>query len=390
MPVAQAERLCPQAVFLPADMHEYVAVHHGWSSSTAASPTASRSSPSTRPFSTSPAAGASSVRRRRSPVACRNWSTRPRASPALPVSGPTSCLPSWPPVFTSRPASASWTAADVGGRLRDLAVGELVRRRAGGRSVACEPRVDHGRHAARHSVRLSRGGVRLVGARGLKQLGVRARSLAGAQRPESARSLGHETTFAQDIRRLTAVARDAAQTHRRLMAPSAREGFAAQTVAVKVRDTPSPPLSAGARWRDPVETRLAFAAAAALFDGFDLRGRRVRLVGVSVSDLCSGALPAHPRRWLERGRPRRGGRRGARQVRVHIIMWPATHLSTCARMLDFIARGRLRRRPGGTRPLPALSPAAAPHGPALRLDNVRRTDATAPTERRRAREESHG
>jgi DNA polymerase-4 len=77
----------------------------------------------------------------------------------------------------------------------------------------------------------------------------------------------------------------------RLMARLRREGFAAQTVAVKVRDHAF--LTAERRrtlTRPTSSTRLAFAVAAGLFDEFDLRDRRVRLVGVNVSNLCSGAL----------------------------------------------------------------------------------------------------
>jgi DNA polymerase IV len=109
--------------------------------------------------------------------------------------------------------------------------------------------------------------------------------------PRAPRSLGHETTFAQDSNDSLLLHATLLSLTDRLMARLRREGYAAQTVSVKVRDHAFVTVERRRTLARPTSsTRLAFAVAAELFGEFDLRGRRVRLVGVNVSNLCSGAL----------------------------------------------------------------------------------------------------
>ena len=290
MPVAQAERLCPQAVFLPGDMREYVAVHHRLVE------LYGRFTDRVEVISIDEAfLDVAGSRRLFGPprAIARRLQELVYEAEGITCSagiGPNKLLAKLATSLHKPAGIGVLEAADVGGRLRDLAVDDL----AGVGPVAGRRLRDLG---------LSTIGMLqdvpltfLAAAFGssawaLKQSAFGRSSSAVRSTPRAPRSLGHETTFAQDSDDPQLLHATLLKLTDRLMARLRREGFAARTVAVKVRDHAF--LTAERRrtlTRPTSSTRLTFAVATGLFDEFDLRGRRVRLVGVNVSNLCSGAL----------------------------------------------------------------------------------------------------
>jgi len=128
------------------------------------------------------------------------------------------------------------------------------------------------------------------GARPLKQLAF-GRSLASV-RPTAAApaSMGHETTFAADTAEPVVLRGALLALTDELMTRLRGHHYAARTVTLKVRDGSFHTFERHVTLpRATTSTRTVYAAAAGLLDAVDLGPRRVRLLGVTVSGIVSGA-----------------------------------------------------------------------------------------------------
>ncbi len=289
MPVAQARRLCPQAVFLPVDMPAYSAVHRKLLE------LFGRFTDLVEPMSIDEAVlDVAGSRRLLGP---------PRAIAGriqelvYDEQGITCTLGLAPNKLLaklaanlSKPAGIGvLTEADVHGRLRALPIGELY-----GVGPVTEERL--------HALGLTTVGMLqdvplpfLAAAFGrsarlLKQLAF-GRS-ASPVRPAVAApsSMGHETTFAVDTADPLALRAALLALADELMTRLRGHHYAARTVALKVRDgsfhTFERHLTLA---RATTSTRTVYAAAAGLLDAVELGPRRIRLLGITVSGLVSGA-----------------------------------------------------------------------------------------------------
>jgi DNA polymerase-4 len=127
-------------------------------------------------------------------------------------------------------------------------------------------------------------------ARPLKQLAF-GRSLSPV-RPIAAApsSMSHETTFVTDTAEPLALRAALLALADELMARLRGRRYAARTVALKVRDSTFHTLERHTTLpRATTSTRVVYAAATGLLDAVDLGPRRVRLLGITVSGLVSGA-----------------------------------------------------------------------------------------------------
>ena len=314
MPIFQAERLCPRGVFLPVDMRAYVAVHDAMRRTAgAATPISSRSPPSTRPTSTSPAAGGCSGRRGPSPCASRSRCTTLTASPAPSVSGPPSCWPSWPPVSTSRPVSASSpppTCTAACAICRSARSAASARSRRSGSPLSVSPRSAWCRTCrSRCSPPLS--GAALT-ACASSPWGAAFRRCAASGRCPS-RSAAR-SPFADDTNDLELLRATLLALTEHAVAELRRKGLAARTVALKVRFNTFHTVG-----RRRTLARSVSGHAASLRDGRGAarRARHRRPLGAPRRHqrrrLHAQRLPAHPRRGLARGGARRGRRPRARR-----------------------------------------------------------------------------
>ncbi len=289
MPMAQARRLCPQAAFLPVDMHAYIAAHR------ALLELFGRFTDVVEPVSIDEAVlDVAGSRRLFGP---------PRAIAAriqeqvydehgltctLGI-GPNKLLAKLAANLNKPAGIGLLDDSDVHGRLRALPVRELY-----GVGPATEERL--------HALGLTTVGmVQDVplpflaaafgrSARGLKHLAF-GRSLSPVRAGRTApSSLSHETTFADDTA-------DQATLHAALLALTDElmtrlrgEHYAARGVALKVRDNTFHTLERHATLsRATTATRTVYGAVTRLLDTVDLGPRKVRLLGVTVSGLESGA-----------------------------------------------------------------------------------------------------
>ncbi len=289
MPVAQARRLCPQAVFLPADLKAYSAVH------TELLELFGRFTDLVEPVSIDEAVlDVAGSRRLFGP---------PRAIAGriqelvYDEQGLTCTLGVAPNKLLAKLAAnlnkpagiGVLNDADVHGRLRALPVGELF-----GVGPVTQERL--------HALGLTTVGMLQDvplpylaaafgrGARPLKQLAF-GRSLSPV-RPAAAApsSMSHETTFATDTAEPLALRATLLALTDELVARLREQRYAARTVALKVRDNTFHTLERHLTLPRPTtSTRTVYAAAAGLLADVDLGPRRVRLLGVTLSGLVSGA-----------------------------------------------------------------------------------------------------
>jgi DNA polymerase IV len=300
MPVAQAERLCPQAVFLPGDMAAYVAVHRRLVE------LCRRVTDRVEVVSIDEAfLDVTGSRRLFGPpqAIARRLQQQVYEAEAITCSigiGPNKLLAKLATNLNKPAGLGVLDASDVDGRLRDLPVREL----AGIGPVA--------------ERRLRDLGLTTVGmvqdvplpflaaafgrsAETLKQLAF-GRSFSPVRTvPRAPRSMSRETTFAEDIADRELLHRALLALVDELMTRLRGKGYAARTVAVKVRDDGF--ATVGRRLtlsRPTTATRTVHDGARRLFDSVELGDRRVRLIGVALSDLCSGALQLSlDDRWRE-------------------------------------------------------------------------------------------
>jgi DNA polymerase IV len=290
MPVTRAERLCPQAVFLPVDMAAYAAVHERLVESFR------RFTDRVEVVSIDEAfLDVGGCRRLFGPprtIACRIQELvhlREGITCSIGI-GPNKLLAKLASDLRKPCGISTLTEADVHGRLRELPVRDLW-----GIGAVTEERL--AALGITTVALLQDAPLNLLtaafgpGAHGLKQLAY-GRSLS-AVRPHHSlpKSVGREITFQEDIgdRELLGAAllqlADGAMTQLR------RTGLAARTVSLKVRYSTFHTVSRRATLPyATTSTRLVFTTAAGLLDDIDLHGRLVRLIGFSVENLHAKAF----------------------------------------------------------------------------------------------------
>jgi len=289
MPVAQARRLCPQAVFLPVDMQAYSAVHRKLLE------LFGRFTDLVEPVSIDEAV--------LDVAGSRRLCGPPRAIAGriqelvYDEQGITCTLGLAPNKLLAKLAAnlnkpagiGVLTEADVHGRLRALPVGELY-----GVGPVTEERL--------HALGLTTVGMLQDvplpflaaafgrSARPLKQLAF-GRSTAPVRPAVAApSSMGHETTFPVDTAEPLALRAALLALADELMTRLRGQHYAARTVALKVRDGSFHTFERHRTLaRATTSTRTVYAAAAGLLDAVELGPRRVRLLGITVSGLVSGA-----------------------------------------------------------------------------------------------------
>jgi DNA polymerase IV len=287
MPTAQALRMCPQAAFLPVDMPAYLAMQR------TVLEIFGRFTDLVEPVSIDEAfldVGASGrlfgPPEQIAAAIQRAIRDEQRLSCSIGI-GSTKMLAKLAADLYKPGGIGMLTAEDVGGRLRDLTVGRISgigpvtqRRLAdmGIETVGLLQDADPALLAAAF------GDV----ARTLKELafGGSADPVCSGHTPP--KSLGHEVTFASDIDDPVALHATLLDLSDAVVGGLRRAGYAARTVTLRLRYedfqtiSRQTSLAAGVR-----STRPVYQAAAALLDGVDLRGRKVRLLGVSLSSLSA-------------------------------------------------------------------------------------------------------
>jgi DNA polymerase-4 len=321
MPTAQALRLCPQAVFLSVDMQAYLAVQRTLLT------IFGRFTDLVEPVSIDEAfLDVSASRRLFGPPAkiAADIQRAVRQEQQLSCSigvGPTKLLAKLAAEQHKPGGIGTFTEDDVHGSLRDLPVGKIS-----GIGPVTEQR-------------LSAMGIISVGllqdaepsllaaafgdvAKTLKELafGGSAQPVGSGHTPP--KSLGHEVTFASDVddrEMLQATLLDLSDA---VMADLRRQGYAACTVTLKLRYESFQTISRQLSLPAPVRsTRPVYETSLALLGALDLRGRKVRLLGVSLSNLSScGSQLSLEDPWreiaLDEVVDRVRGKYGARSLRL--------------------------------------------------------------------------
>jgi DNA polymerase-4 len=289
MPVAQAQRLCPQAVLVPVDFKAYTEVHR------ALRELFGRFTDLVEPISIDEAfLDVTGSRRLFGPpqAIARRLQELVYDEQGLTCSlgiGPTKLLAKLAANLNKPAGIGMLTETDVGRGLRDLPVRELW-----GVGPVTEERL---RSLGLVSVGMLQDVPLPVlaaafgkGAYALKQL-----AFGGGFSPVRAghatpKSLGHEVTFQDDVNDPELLRAMLLSLADKAMGDLRGKGYAARTVMLKLRystfhtvtrRTPLPAPTTGAR---PV-----YEALLGLLGQIELRGRWVRLLGVSVSNLHAGA-----------------------------------------------------------------------------------------------------
>jgi len=290
MPMAQAQRLCPKAVFLPVDMPTYIAVHK------ALLELLRRFTDLVEPVSIDEAfldvSGSRRLFEGPEEIAHRlQGLIRQEHNLSCSIGiGPTKLLAKLAANLKKPGGITTLSEEDVRGRLRQLPVGELPGigpvRGERLRSLGITT-VGHLQDASPAFLEATLG----TGASALGELafGGDSSPVRAGQAPP--KSLGHEVTFAADIsdpKLLHATLLDLAD---QVVAELRGEGYLARTVVLKLRYESFHTITRRATLPRPMRsTRPVYEAALALLGGLDLEGRKVRLLGVSVSNLSPQAL----------------------------------------------------------------------------------------------------
>jgi DNA polymerase-4 len=287
MPTAQALRLCPQAVFLSVDMSAYLAVQR------ALLEIFGRFTDLVEPVSIDEAFldVSSSGRLFGSPQQIADDIQRAvREEQQLSCSigiGPTKLLAKLAAELHKPGGIGTLTEDDVHACLRGLAVGKI----SGIGPVTERRLVDMGittvgllQDAEPSLLAAAFGDV----ARTLKEL-----ALGGPADPVGSghappKSLGHEVTFARDVDDPVLLRATLLDLSDAVVADLRHAGYAARTVTLKLRYESFQTISRQTSLPAPVRsTRPVYQAAAALLRALDLRTRKVRLLGVSLSNLSA-------------------------------------------------------------------------------------------------------
>lgn len=290
MPMFQAERLCPQGVFLPVDMRKYLEVHR------AIVELLRRSTDLVEVASIDEAyLDVTGSRRLFGPPRTIAMRIQEQVydDHGLTCSigiGPTKLLAKLAASLSKPAGIGELTAADVHGRLRDLPVGAIC----GIGPVTQE--------------RLAALGLTTVGmlqdmpfpllaaafgsgAHGLRQLAF-GRGLSPVRsRPPLPKSIGRETTFQDDTNDLGLLRATLLSLTEHAVAELRVKGMAARTVALKVRFNTFHTVGRRRTLARPAATtRVLYETAAELLEELDVGVRWVRLIGVSVSGLTHDAF----------------------------------------------------------------------------------------------------
>jgi DNA polymerase-4 len=287
MPMAQAQRLCPQAVFLPVDMQAYVSVHRSLLA------LFRHFTDLVEPVSIDEAfldvGGSRRLFGTPEEIAKRlQGLIRQEHNLSCSIGiGPTKLLAKMAANLRKPGGIATLGKDDVHGRLRKLAVGELP----GIGPVAEERLRDLGLTTIG---RLQDAPLALLatafpkGSAALKELafgGSAAAVHAGHQPPKSR---GHEVTFAEDVSDRELLCATLLDLSDKVMADLRRAGYLARTVVLKLRYESFHTITRQETLPAPTgSTGPVYEAAVGLLGGLELQGRRVRLLGVSVSNLSS-------------------------------------------------------------------------------------------------------
>jgi DNA polymerase-4 len=290
MPVAQARRLCPQAVFLPVDRVAYSAVHRRLQE------LYGRFTDLVEPLSIDEAfLDVTGSRRLFGPpqTIARRLQELVRDEHDLTCSlgiGPTKLLAKIASRLAKPCGIGELTGDDVGGRLRELPVGELwgigpvteERLRALGLTTV----------GALQDVPLSVLSAAFGrSARSLKHLAVGGGGSAVRGGHAAPRSLGHEVTFAEDVNDPEVLRATLLSLTDATMSGLRAKGFSARTVALKVRYSTFHTVTRRRSLPAPSTiTRPVYDTVLELLDELDLRGRWVRLLGVAASNLHAKAF----------------------------------------------------------------------------------------------------
>lgn len=290
MPIVQAERLCPQGVFLPVDMRAYMAVHR------AVVDLLRRYTDLVEVASIDEAyLDVTGSRRLCGPPRTIALRIQEQVYEAHGVTcsigiGPTKLLAKLAADLIKPAGIGELTFADVHGRLRDLPVGTLC----GVGPVTQE--------------RLAALGLTTVGmlqdmpfpllaaafgsgAHGLRQLSLGLSSAPVSSRRPLPKSVGRETTFREDTNDLDLLRATLLALTDHAVAELRSHGLAARTVALKIRFNTFHTVGRRRTLARPTAAaRPLYEAAAALLDELDVGVRWVRLVGVSVSNLTHDAF----------------------------------------------------------------------------------------------------
>jgi DNA polymerase-4 len=287
MPTAQALRLCPQAVYLPVDMPAYLAAQRvllgifGRFTDLVEPVSIDEAfldvSSSARLFG-SPQRIAADIQR-----AIRE---EQRLSCSIGI-GPTKLLAKLAAELHKPGGVGTFTEDDVHGRLRALPVGRIsgvgpiTERRLADMGIATVGLLQDAEPAL------------LAAAFGDAARTLRELAFGGPADPVGAgngppKSMGHEITFAADIDDPVLLRATLLDLSDAVVAGLRGSGFAARTVTLKLRYEDFQTISRQTSLPSPVRsTRPMYQAAAALLQTIDLRTRKVRLLGITASNLSA-------------------------------------------------------------------------------------------------------
>ena len=286
MPMVRAQRLCPQAVFLPVDMQTYIAAHE------ALLELFRRFTDLVEPVSIDEAfldvSGSRRLFGAPEEIAGRLQGLiheEHNLSCSIGI-GPTKLLAKLAANLKKPGGITTLSEEDVRGRLRELAVGEL----SGIGPVTRERLCSIGITTVGHLQDASPAFLEATMGRGASALTELA--LGGDSSPVRAgqappKSLGHEVTFAEDTSDLELLHATLLDLADRVVAELRGEGYLARTVVLKLRYESFHTITRQATLPRPMcSTGPVYEVVLALLGGLDLEGRKVRLLGVSLSNLA--------------------------------------------------------------------------------------------------------
>jgi len=134
---------------------------------------------------------------------------------------------------------------------------------------------------------------RLLGSWG-RQVGRLARGIDDRRvTPQQvAKSIGAEVTFENDLISRREIERGLLQQATRVAERLVKNQNCAYVITVKLKDSNFKLITRQKRLNQPImDTDTIFKEACTLLDGFPLKGKRIRLVGVAASELLQGQPP---------------------------------------------------------------------------------------------------